>query len=61
MDFTGINFMGTAVGILAFDLRACAAVRQERHSQILGWGIATIAAGWAAIFLYAWAESHNLF
>jgi len=61
MDFSGINFMGAAVGVLAVTCALVLLFGRSGTRKLLGWGIATIAAGWAAIFLYAWAESHNFF
>jgi hypothetical protein len=61
MDFTGINFMGAAVGILALICALVLLFGRSGTRKILGWGIASIAAGWAAIALYAWAASHDLF
>jgi hypothetical protein len=45
MDFTGINFMGAAVGILALVCTLVLLFGQRGARKILGWGVATVAGG----------------
>jgi hypothetical protein len=59
MDFTGINFMGTAVGILALICALVLLFGRSGTRKILGWGIVTVVVGWGVIALLSWSAAQR--
>jgi hypothetical protein len=59
MDFTGINFMGAAVGILALICALVLLFGRSGTRKILGWGIATVVVGWGVIALLGWSAAQR--